>query len=454
MATVTEIIRAMRQAAPAGQQQLDDAALAELQSLTLLLTTARPEAVAERHRFDSIRERCIALHDAELVGWLRGKSVLVTGGTGCIGSTLLGELARHEPGRLVSVSRGVTGGWPRHAGVDYRSADVASRASLAGVISDVKPDVIFHLAAQRDPGLAELEVHRTISTNIFGTRNVVDVADEFGVPAVVCATSGKALRPYSREVYTAAKRSAEWILARAAARTDMRIAAVRFTHVVDNSIVADRLAEWARSGVVRLHDPNTMFYAQSALESAQLLLCAGLGAVRGSLRIFTINDLGWPISLLDLALGTLQEAGSASPIYFSGHDPGYETVAFPGLYDPATAGEVSPLLSAFEAINTEPDVHQGVDACTVAFDLDLVPDERLARLEAACLAGPDPVPLRQALDELCWSLLDATLAALPCAVVARAAQLTEPHGEGLTLDHSRMLAAIRHYARAGQSAVA
>jgi hypothetical protein len=90
----------------------------------------------------------------------------------------------------------------------------------------------------------------------------------------------------------------------------------------------------------------------------------------------------------------------------------------------------------------------------VAFDLDLVPDERLATLEAACLAGADPEPLRQALDELCWSMLDATLAALPRSVVARAAQLTAPHGDGLTFDHSRMLAAIRHYAQSGQPAVA
>jgi nucleoside-diphosphate-sugar epimerase len=452
--TVTEIILAMRQAAPAGQDHLDDAAVAELQGLTKALMAARPEALEERRRFVSIRDRCLALDESELRAWLGGKTVLVTGGTGCIGTILLGELARLEPSRLVSVSRGLTNGRPRHAAVDYRQADVTNRASLAAVVDDARPDVVFHLAAQRDPGLAELEVHRTISTNIFGTRNLAAVAAEFGVRDVVCATSGKALRPYSREVYTAAKRSAEWILARIAARSDLRIAAVRFTHVVDNSIVDERLTSWAQSGVVRLHDPGTMFYAQSALESAQLMLRAGLGGRPGALRIYTINDLGWPIGLLDLALGTLLEAGSASPIYFSGHDPGYETVAFPGLYDPATAGEVSPLLSAFEAINTEQDPRCGVDACTAAFDLDLVPDERLAALEQACLAGTDPAPLRQALDDLCWSMLDATLAALPREVVVKAAQLTEPYQARLTCDHSRMLAAIQHYARVGQSAVA
>jgi nucleoside-diphosphate-sugar epimerase len=451
--TVSEIILAMREAAPAGQHTLTDSQLGELRSLTKALVAARPDAVEERERFSLIRQRSIALNYPELREWLRGKSVMVTGGTGCIGSTLLAEIAQLDPGRLVSVSRGLTGGWPRHAQVGYLHADVTDRASLAAVFSRVKPDVVFHVAAQRDPGLAEKDVHLTVSTNIFGTRNVVEVSGEFGVPDVICATSGKALRPYSREVYTAAKRSAEWVLYRTALQSGTRIAAVRFTHVVDNSIVDDRLQSWAKSGVVRLHDPSTMFYAQSARESAQLMLSAGLGAASGSLRLFTINDLGWPVSLLDLAIGTLQRAGSQSPIYFSGHDAGYESVPFPGLYDPATAGDVSPLLSAFEAIHTQQDLSPGVDACTVTLDVSRVPGEQLVKLEA-CLTDADSVPLRSALDELSWYMFDAVLAASPYHTLSRAALLTAPYEDELSCDHGRMLTAIREYVRAGQSAMA
>ena len=170
----------------------------------------------------------------------------------------------------------------------------------------VRPDVVFHLAAQRDPGLAERASHLTISTNVLGTRNVVQACERHGVAELSYASSGKAVRPYSREVYTAAKRAGEWILAEAAARTQVRITASRFTHVVDNSIVYDRLLGWARSGVVRLHDWQTLFYAQSALESAELLLAAGLRAQPGGLRVYAIRDLGWPVSLLDLAIGTLR----------------------------------------------------------------------------------------------------------------------------------------------------
>ena len=95
---------------------------------------------------------------------------------------------------------------------------------------------------------------------------------------MVCASTGKALRPYSADVYTASKRAAEWLLARAAARAGARYSAARFTHVVDNSIVHARLLDWCEGGVLRLHSADIAFYAQSALESAQLLLAAGLAA--------------------------------------------------------------------------------------------------------------------------------------------------------------------------------
>ena len=61
-----------------------------------------------------------------------------------------------------------------------------------------------------------------------------------------------------------------------------------------------------------------------------------------------ITDLGWPVCLIDVALGVLASKQSRTPVYISGYDPGYEEVAFPGLYDPATAGDVSPLMNAFE----------------------------------------------------------------------------------------------------------
>jgi nucleoside-diphosphate-sugar epimerase len=442
VATVSEIISAMQEAAPPGQRELGDAALGELRSLTQALIAARPDAREEYARFFALRQRGIAVPEADLAGWLGGATVLVTGGTGCIGSVLMAHIARWRPRRLVSVSRGLTDGWPRLAGADYAQADIRDPRGLAAVFDDVRPDVVFHLAAQRDPGRAEHEVHRTVTTNVLGTRQVICSAEEFGVSHVVFASTGKALRPYSREVYTASKRAAEWLMAGAAARGQASYSAARFTHVVDNSIIGQRLLGWSEGGVVRLHATDIMFYAQSALESAQLLLCAGLGARRGGLQVHALTDLGWPVGLLDLALGVLAETGSEAPIYFSGYDPGYESMPFPGLYDPRTAGDVSPLLSSFEAPRAEQLPGGATDAFPVQFEFGPQPDALLWALQDACVTG-EPAAVRAALDTLSWELFDAMLKAVPRETLVRVAGLTAPFENGLSPTYRRILAAVR-----------
>ncbi len=442
VATVSEIISAMQEAAPPGERELGDAVLGELRSLTQALIAARPDAGEEYARFRALHRRGIAVPEAELAAWLGGATVLVTGGTGCVGSTLMAQVARRSPRRLVSVSRGLTDGWPRLAGAEYAHADIRDPRGLAAVFDEVRPDVVFHLAAQRDPGLAEHEVHRTVTTNVLGTRQVICSAEEFGVSHVVFASTGKALRPYSREVYTASKRAAEWLIAGAAGRGQASYSAARFTHVVDNSIIGQRLLGWSQGGVIRLHAPDIMFYAQSALESAQLLLCAGLGARRGGLQAHAITDLGWPVGLLDLALGVLAETGSEAPIYFSGHDPGYESMPFPGLYDPQTAGEVSPLLSAFEAAAAEQAPGRATDAFPVQFEFGPQPDAPLRALQDACVTG-ESATVRAALDTLSWSLLDAVLKAAPRETLIRVAGLTAPFESELSPAYRQILAAVR-----------
>jgi hypothetical protein len=281
-----------------------------------------------------------------------------------------------------------------------------------------------------------------VTTN--GVRNVV--AAEENVPLVVTASTGRRCA-YSPDVYTASKRVAEWIASAAAARggTRTRYAAARFTHVVDNSIIHQRLLRWSAGGMIRLHSTHILFYAQSALESAQLLLCAGLGASPGSFRVHAINDLGWPVNLLDMALGVLRRTGSATPIYFSGYDSGYEDVPFPGLYDPDTAGDVSPLLSALEADRAEK-----AAARRDAFSLEVAGRAR----QAAAGAGEG---LSDAAGGVAcnWTLslvaVYATLRAAPATVWPAPRSLTAPPGQAQR-QHRRMLAAFERYAGVGSPA--
>lgn len=448
MGTVPEIIASMRAVAPPGQRRLDDAVLAELRELTPALITARTGAAEEHARFLAIAERGLCLPEAELAGRLRDATVLVTGGTGCIGSTLMAQLAARRPGRLVSVSRDVTGDWPRQPTAEYRYADVRDRVAIEALIKEFRPDLVFHVAAQRDPGLAEIEVHRTVSTNVLGTRTVLSAAAEAGVPQVVCASTGKALRPFSPDMYTASKRAAEWVASGIAADSDMLISAGRFTHVLDNSIIYQRLLSWANEAaeVIRLHSPDIAFYVQSALESAQLLLLACLGAERPEFRVFAISDLGWPVSLMDLALDVLARSGSPTPVYISGYDQGYEEIPFPGLYDPMTAGDVSPLLNAFEAGAVVGSPCPMVDV----FRVDMASEPRavklLASLADVCDRTQDPATVRGALNELSWSMLDCTLRAAPRQALMRSAAMAQRHNASLGADHRRILEAIEDHA--------
>ena len=266
---VSGIVQLMRAAAPPGLPHLDDARRRRLRDLTRSLITAKPDAAAEHDRFLAIGTRDLKLPAAELTERLHDATILVTGGTGCIGAALLAELAVFGPGRLVSVSRGVMPCPPGLERVEYLHADIRDRDALVSVVEAVRPSVIFHVAAQRDPGLAEVEVHRTLSTNILGTRNVLSAAAAVGVPQVVYASTGKALRPYSPDMYTASKRAAEWITTEAARAGDLLCSAARFTHVVDNSIIYRRLLGWGADpgAAIRLHSPEIAFYAQSARES-------------------------------------------------------------------------------------------------------------------------------------------------------------------------------------------
>ena len=449
MGSVAEIVGKMRAVAPPGQRRLDDNVLAELRELTRALIAARTGAAEEHARFLGIAERGLCLPEAELEDRLRDATVLVTGGTGCIGSALISQLVARGSGRVVSVSRGISKERPAEQAAEYRRADVRDRAAMDALIGEIRPDLVFHVAAQRDPGRAEVEVHRTVSTNVLGTRVVLTAAAEAGVPQVVCASTGKALRPYSPDMYTASKRAAEWVASGLAAGSDMLISAGRFTHVLDNSIIYQRLLSWAdepEDGVIRLHSPDIAFYVQSALESAQLLLLACLGSARGEFRVLAISDLGWPVSLMDLALDVLARCGSQVPVYVSGYDRGYEEIPFPGLYDPMTAGDVSPLLNAFEAAAVTGSPCPMVDS----FRVNMGPDPRAPKLLTAlaevCDRTQDPATVRCALDELSWSLLDCTLRAAPCRALMRSAAMAHRHSASLGADHRRVLEAIEDHA--------
>jgi nucleoside-diphosphate-sugar epimerase len=444
MHSPADILKQIRQEAPPQQAHLSGPTLSRLMDLTAELRAARPDSVGELHRYLSIRQRTIPLPDERVAAEIRGRTVVVTGGSGCLGTVLLEQLTRMAPARALSVA--ITPPARIVPGVEYVDLDVRQPDALESFFRRHQPDIVFHLAAQRDPGLAERQVAYTISTNVLGTRNVAEAAERAGVRRLIYASTGKALRPYTSNVYASSKRVGEWVMARTAARGRMACSGVRFTHVVDNSIILDRLVRWCRNrDAVRLHSPDTLFYAQSALESAQLMLVALLAPNDGAFRLHMIRDLGWPVSLLDLALGVMYQENTVAPLYVAGYDPGYEETPYPGLYDPMLAGDVSPLINGIEAHQVEESASPAVDAVPV---LALEAPQVLEKLHGLEHQGglSTEATARRMFDEVAWELLAATARATPSTVLDRIVRLTQTHRPTMLEEHLRIDDVFRRFA--------
>lgn len=424
-------VAALAAAAPLGGPADPDEVRRMVAATRAVVADRRDAARDEVERFRATGARALGIDQERVRQAHAGRTVLVTGGTGCIGSALVRLLRENGAARVVSISRGRTVGRPRTEGVEYRCLDVRQRDAVRDLVAELRPDIVYHVAAQRDPGLAEQLVARTVSTNVAGTVNVVDACRSVGGLHLGFASTGKALRPFSRDVYAGSKKISEWVmrngLAVEGAGAGITGSAVRFTHIVDNSIIHRRLRDWcAADAVVRLHDAGTMFYVQSALEAAQLLMGSILDAVPGRLGVDAITDLGWPISLLDLAVGVIAETGSSSPIHVCGHDPGYERSPYPALYDPLASGERSPLFSSFEvgALIDAPGCGS-VDRLQLGPLADQPAEDGLAALNAAALRGRPPCDIRSTLWSTLWSMLDASLRRLPEDALRRQVRLID-----------------------------
>lgn len=342
--------------------------------------------------------------------------VLVTGGTGCVGSAVLRLLRQHGVRHLASVSRRPAPTERRLRGVTYHRCDVRHGAALQRLLCRERPDLIIHTAGQRQPALAERMVAETISSNVFGTMTVLAAAGAARVPRVVHCSTGKALRFLASDVYAATKKLCEYLLATAAARWGVECSGTRFTHVVDNSVVYHRLVEWARTGApVRLHDPGISFYAQSAREAAQLLVVAAQPLPCRKPTVAAIGNLGWPHSLLDVALDVIDQAGGASPVHVSGYEQGYEEALYPGTFDPRETSASTPLFNVLEARQA---VGGGPLSSAVEYaPLPWHPDERLehvlGELQSALHRGAADDELRKRLLDASVALLRATFARAP-----------------------------------------
>jgi nucleoside-diphosphate-sugar epimerase len=353
-----EVIKRIQELVPPGSPEPHETeVLAKLRSLTKELIEAyKAEGQLEDDPFADVRDRRIHLYTSEVSEQLKGKVALVTGGEGCVGSDLVEKLVELGVKHVISVDNARCGysseikpiGEKRESVTRY-AADVRNYDALNSIFDAEKPELVFHLAAQRQPGLAEKKVRETISTSLLGTENIIKLCEKYGVQQCVFSSTGKASRYFTAEVYAASKKIAEWQFAQAVQQGKVTYSMVRFTHTLDNSLVSLQIDEKIKGGpVINVHAPHRYLTAQNLTEARHLLLNALIFSKPDQLKFFTVTNLGWPTETLEMILYKIVQSGKEWPIYFQGLQPGYEEPFFLGQFDYGNPTDIHLLINTLE----------------------------------------------------------------------------------------------------------
>lgn len=293
---------------------------------------------------DLLGRKPVNLTTPELQRFLAGKRVLVTGAGGSIGSEICRQTARFAPERLVLVERaeGLLFEIDRELrqrwlGVDVipKVADITDARRLAKVMSEARPQVIFHCAAHKHVPLMELNPGEAVKNNILGTQMVAETAVNVGTGAMVMVSTDKAVNPTS--VMGASKRCAELLIQHMNDRhgDHTRFVAVRFGNVLGSSgsVVPIFRRQIEQGGPVTVTHPDMRRYFMTIPEASQLVMQAG--AIGRGGEIFVL-DMGEPVRIVDLAREMIRRAGLREgrdiEIVFSGVRPGeklFEELSLP-----------------------------------------------------------------------------------------------------------------------------
>jgi FlaA1/EpsC-like NDP-sugar epimerase len=278
------------------------------------------------------RER-IELDEAGLSGLLQGKTVLVTGAGGSIGSELCRQISRFGPRQLVFLEQSEFALYSieqEFAGrpVSCMVGDVRDAERMKAVFAACRPDVVFHAAAYKHVPLMEgANAWEAVRNNVLGTLTVARAAAAAGASEFVLISTDKAVNPTN--VMGASKRLAEVVCQAVQAESSAtRFVMVRFGNVLGSSgsVIPLFREQIARGGPITVTHPEIIRYFMLIPEAAQLVMQAGLLAARESEggRVFVL-DMGEPVKIVDLARDMIRLSGFSEDdirIDFTGLRPG------------------------------------------------------------------------------------------------------------------------------------
>ena len=263
----------------------------------------------------------VKLSQGEIRSYIRGKSILVTGAGGSIGSQIVREIFKFKPSQLVLVDVNENALYMLERDLDFEKShskdyddisyiseivSIREKDALAEVFDKYKPNVVFHAAAHKHVPLMERRPQEAIKNNVFGTKNVMDVAIEKEVERFIMISTDKAVNPTN--AMGASKRLTEIILQSKGNKYKTKFAAVRFGNVLgsNGSVIPIFKEQIKKGGPITITHRNIIRYFMTIPEAAQLVLQAGYYASEG--EIFLL-DMGEPVKIIDLATNLIKLSG-------------------------------------------------------------------------------------------------------------------------------------------------
>ena len=263
-----------------------------------------------------------------IAGYLTGRTILVTGAGGSIGSELCRQISRFGPSRLLMLDRDESALHAVQMSIEGRAlldspdlilADIRDRDLIRRIFQERRPDVVFHAAALKHLPLLEMYPEEAVKSNVIGTQIVLEAARSSGVSRFVNISTDKAANPCSALGYS--KRIAERLTAEVAARSEGTYLSVRFGNVLGSrgSVLTAFRAQIEAGGPVTVTDPDVTRFFMTVPEAVQLVIQAGAIGRDGEVLIL---DMGQPVRIATVAQRLVEQADRAVKIVYTGLRPG------------------------------------------------------------------------------------------------------------------------------------
>ena len=251
----------------------------------------------------------------KILGYVQGRVVMVTGGSGSIGSELCRQIITKKPKKLIilDIYENSTYILQRELmrtrpDLDFEViiASVRDVERMRGIFEQFHPEIIFHAAAYKHVPLMEACPNEAVKNNVLGTYNMVKLADEYGVKRFIQISTDKAVNPTN--IMGASKRICEMIIQSYNKRSKTEYVAVRFGNVLgsNGSVVPLFKQQIEEGGPITVTHPDIIRYFMTIPEAVSLVLMAGAYAKGG--EIFVL-DMGEPVRIMDLAKNMIRLAG-------------------------------------------------------------------------------------------------------------------------------------------------